>query len=99
MGNYFSNEIQTEKIEVDPLWMKKLRSWEREIQIKNSLINTNSNNSPLYLKQLNSWADEIKFNNFKNNSNCNNAPFYILNLRKENELLHDTNNEFKQLYL
>ncbi len=99
MGNYLSNKVEPEKIEVDEHWMKKLRKWERGVQIQNSQINSNSNNSPYYLKQLNQWADDIKFDNFKNNNDCNNAPMYVLDLRKENELLHDTNKEFKQLYL
>jgi hypothetical protein len=103
MGNYLHNKIEPEPCilarEVDKHWMKKLRKWERDIQIKNSQTNSNANNSPSYLKQLNNWADDIKFDNFRKNKGCNNAPIYVLDLRKENELLNDTNKEFNKLYL
>lgn len=90
MGNYLSsnhtdNEVlnnnsnthipyHLKNTVVDPLYLTKLRYWERDIQWKNWNINNDASNIPQYMKNLRSWESKIQKENYQRWNSASNIP-------------------------
>ena len=90
MGNYLSNtnndtEVSNNNLNtytpyklnntsVDPLYLTKLRYWERVIQWKNWNINNDASNIPQYMKNLRSWESKIQKDNYQRWNSASNIP-------------------------
>jgi hypothetical protein len=90
MGNYLSNtnndtEVSNNNLNtyipyklnntsVDPLYLTKLRYWERDIQWKNWNVNNDASNIPQYMKNLRSWESKIQKDNYQRWNSASNIP-------------------------
>ena len=90
MGNYLSNTNNDNKESkfnsnthipyhlkntvVDPLYLTKLRYWEKEIQWKNWNTNNDASNIPRYMKNLKSWESKIQRDNYQRYKSASNIP-------------------------
>ena len=50
---------QHRKLVKDPLYLTKLRFWERRIQWRNYNLNSNGNNIPDFMTSLTTWQQRI----------------------------------------